>query len=139
MSGALRLRCALTSRGEPRTGAAREGNHLPERPSRQSSAELLVGDLVVEHRSTGVRGVSSPVPGKRGRTHTGTICIPRLEEKVVSHAVYLVCTSVRHLFDGGATGVARGGQRRWRLQTPPISSVSSEASLSFSGVAVDSV
>ena len=45
--------------------------------------------------------MSSAVPGKRGRTHTGTICIPRLEEKVVSHAVYLVCTSVRHLFDGG--------------------------------------
>ena len=69
------------------------------RTPEQKYAELLVGDrcrLVVV------------------ALETGTICIPRLEEEVVSHAVHLVCASVRHLFDGGAQGVARGGQRRWR-------------------------
>ena len=105
------------------------------RSTRSCSLGIVVGSFVValqkggravEQRSTGVRGVSRAVLGKRGRTH----------EDVVLHAVYLVCASVRHLFDGGAQGVARGGQRRWRgLLTPSISSVSCEASLRFSGVA----
>ena len=68
----ITLRCAFTSRGEPR-----------ERPSRQSSEVRGVarwgslsarcgcaGDWrTVEHRSTGVRGVSSVVPGKRPHPH----------------------------------------------------------------------
>ena len=125
----ITLRCALTSRGEPRTGAAREDGTTCQNAradNAQKYAQLLVGDrcrLVVVALETGGRWSTEALEfveclarsrAREGCTHTGTICIPRLEEEVVSHVVHLVCASVRHLFDGGAQGVARGGQRRWR-------------------------
>ena len=90
------------------------------RSTRSCSLGIVVGSLWLRSRRAGGGAQkhwsswSLARSRARGSTHTGTICIPRLEEEVVSHAVYLVCASVRHLFDGGAKGVARGGQRRWR-------------------------
>ena len=71
----ITVRCALTSRGQPRSGCSpRRWNHLSDARAdkAQKHAELLVG-LVVgslwlhstgRHRSTGVRGVSCAVPGQ---------------------------------------------------------------------------